>query len=599
VWSALENTAGAGRGTEMMSAAILMAGVERASVRSASSDRGEAGGISFAASLDESVGESASLQESKFAGETETELRNVAGAVVAHASSVLVGAKTSAVVAETLGRVKEKLVAAQEPSGQGELKNAVAAKIAQKQTMTAAVSYEKTTASDVGADEVELPVRVEEPSDDILPTAALTDGKPTEGLAVEGEPSRIATDDGERLQLSGIGRPVVQGPVEIAGNSKEVGSAKQTVKPQESAAVPTLLKKNGEPIANAVPVESKPVAVSTTDPAVSAIGQAVVGGIVPRGEIGTTTKDSSVTATVERPSVGVASVTIDGSARKELSQGEKTVVPDIETGMPVADDLSVRAKSGAVQGKVSAVTVSAGGDGDSKMQGAAGSAAAVVHAMAGGAEVSSGVGSGVVVFGSAAGDLIAAKVPPGDAAAHAAGLTTGSGEPQGPGVVGTSMEGVPRMLTATPSVLEVGIQNGTHGWLKVRAEMADGGVVNASVSAASSAGQEMLHRELPALTAYLQEERVAVNAVVVHAPLAAESAARNSAGMADAAGQESQTSDGGKEQRQNSAEPGVNGPEVNDSDEMKTYESLQGVDEDRLSPLAGYGSGGGWLSVRA
>ena len=77
----------------MMSAAILMAGVEQASVRSASSDRGEAGGISFAASLDESVGESTSLQESKFAGETETAIRNVAGAVVAQASSMLVGAK--------------------------------------------------------------------------------------------------------------------------------------------------------------------------------------------------------------------------------------------------------------------------------------------------------------------------------------------------------------------------------------------------------------------------------------------------------------------------------------------------------------------------
>ncbi len=578
----------------MISAAILMAGVEQASVRSASSDRGEAGGISFAASLDESVGESTSLQESKFAGETEIELRNVAGAVVAQASSVLVGAKTSAVVAETPVRVKEKLVAAQEPSGQGELKNAVAAKIAQKQTMTAAVSYGKTTTSDVGAGEVELPVWVEETSDDILPTAALTDGKPTEGLAVEGEQSRVATDDGERLQLSGVGRPVGQGLMEIAGSSKEVGSAKQTVKPQESAVVPTVLKKNGEPIANAVAAESKSAAVGTTDVTISVMGQAAVSGIVPRGEIGTTTKDSSVTATVVgRSSVGVVSVTIDGSA-----QGEKADVPDIVTGMPVAADLSVSAKSGSGQGKVLAVAISAGGDGDSKVQGAAGSAAAVVHAMAGGAEVSSGVGSGVV-FGGAAGDLIAAKAPAGDATAHATGLTTGSGEPHGSGVVGASMEAVPRMLTATPSVLEVGIQNGTHGWLKVRAEMADGGVVNASVSAASSAGQEMLHRELPALTAYLQEEKVAVNAVVVHAPLAAESAARNSTGMADAAGQESQRSDGGKGQRQNPAEPGVNGPGVHESDEMKTYESLQGVDEDRLSPLAGYGSGGGWLSVRA
>ena len=232
----------------------------------------------------------------------------------------------------------------------------------------------------------------------------MTDGKPTEGSAVEGEPSRVATGDGERLRLPSVGRPVVQDVVEIAGNSKEVGSAKQTVKPQESAAVPTMLKRNGEPIANAIAVESKSAAVGTTDVAISVMGQAVVSGIVPRGEIGTTTKDSSVTVTVVgRPSVGVASVTIDGSA-----QGEKADVPDIVTGMPVAADSGVSAKSGAGQGKVSAVAISAGGDGDSKVQGAAGSAAAVVHATAGGAEVSSGVGSGVV-YGGAAGDLIAAK----------------------------------------------------------------------------------------------------------------------------------------------------------------------------------------------
>ena len=223
------------------------------------------------------------------------------------------------------------------------MKNAVAAKIAQKQTMTAAVSYGKTTTSEVGAGEVELPVWVEETLMIFCRLLALTDGKPTEGLAVEGEQSRVATDDGERLQLSGVGRPVGQGLMEIAGSSKEVGSAKQTVKPQESAVVPTVLKKNGEPIANAVAAESKSAAVGTTDVTISVMGQAAVSGIVPRGEIGTTTKDSSETATVVgRSSVGVVSVTIDGSA-----QGEKAEVPDIVTGMPVAADLDVSAKSGS------------------------------------------------------------------------------------------------------------------------------------------------------------------------------------------------------------------------------------------------------------
>ena len=150
------------------------------------------------------------------------------------------------------------------------------------------------------------------------------------------------------------------------------------------------------------------------------------------------------------------------------------------------------------------------------------------------------------------------------------------------------------MLAATPTSLEVGIQNGTHGWLKVRAEMTDGGVVNASVSAASSAGQEMLHRELPGLTAYLQEEKVAVNAVIVHAPSAAGADARSSSGTDGAGGQTPQRNNEGERQHQNLTKATLNGAE-----ETMTYRSLHGVDEDGSSPLAAYSNGGSWLSVRA
>ncbi len=150
------------------------------------------------------------------------------------------------------------------------------------------------------------------------------------------------------------------------------------------------------------------------------------------------------------------------------------------------------------------------------------------------------------------------------------------------------------MLAATPTSLEVGIQNGTHGWLKVRAEMTDSGVVNASVSAASSAGQEMLHRELPALTAYLQGEKVAVNAVIVHAPSAAGTDARSSSGTDSAGGQTPQRSNGGEDQHQNLKKATLNG-----SGETMTYRGLHGVDEDGSLPLVAYASGGSWLSVRA
>jgi hypothetical protein len=150
------------------------------------------------------------------------------------------------------------------------------------------------------------------------------------------------------------------------------------------------------------------------------------------------------------------------------------------------------------------------------------------------------------------------------------------------------------MLTATPTSLEIGVQNGTHGWLKVRAEMTEGGVVTATVSAASSAGQEMLHRELPALTAYLQEEKVAVNALIVHAPSAGGSDPRSSSGMSGAGGQTPQRNNEGGEQHRNVGKTTLVG-----SDEPMTYWNSLGLAEDGSLPLAAYASGGSWLSVRA
>jgi hypothetical protein len=124
--------------------------------------------------------------------------------------------------------------------------------------------------------------------------------------------------------------------------------------------------------------------------------------------------------------------------------------------------------------------------------------------------------------------------------------------------------------------------------------MADGGVVNASVSATSSAGQEMLHRELPALTAYLQQEKVAVNAIVVHTTPAVAAEGRSSLGTDGGGGQAQQRGNEGGDQQQS-----VRKQTLNDTDGTMNYPGLQGVDEDGLSSLATYESGGSWLSVRA
>ena len=104
----------------------------------------------------------------------------------------------------------------------------------------------------------------------------------------------------------------------------------------------------------------------------------------------------------------------------------------------------------------------------------------------------------------------------------------------------------------------------------------------------------MLHRELPAITAYLQQEKVAVNAIAVHTPLAVGTEQRNSAGMNGNGGQTPQGGHEGSEPQQNIRKGLPAGP-----DEALTYQSLHGIDEDGSLPLATFASGGSWLSVRA
>jgi hypothetical protein len=160
----------------------------------------------------------------------------------------------------------------------------------------------------------------------------------------------------------------------------------------------------------------------------------------------------------------------------------------------------------------------------------------------------------------------------------------------------SSMDGAHKTLTATPTSLEVGVSDGTHGWLKIRAEMAQGGNVNTSLSTSSSAGQEMLHRELPSLAAFLKSEHVGVNAVVVQPMASTGSDLRGSFSGASGSehGQAQQSGGQGSEGRQSPANPtpthaGASVP----------YSSLGAVGEDEMFSSTSHVQGGGWLSVRA
>ena len=200
------------------------------------------------------------------------------------------------------------------------------------------------------------------------------------------------------------------------------------------------------------------------------------------------------------------------------------------------------------------------------------------------------------IAGAAAGVTAAAHAltskPQLEVSASSAGAMQ-TGTSTGPGVPGGHVDAAPRTLMASPTALEVGVPNGTHGWLKIRAEMTSGGMVDASLSTSSSSGQEMLHRELPSLTTYLQNEHVAVNTVVIQPAATAGADFRGLAGGMNGDGRGQSSAQGG-ESRQQTA-----GTVLNHSESAKSYVSVPGIGGDDLLSPASYVGGGGWLSVRA
>jgi hypothetical protein len=553
----------------MMSAAIPMAAtVEQMVVSRASSDSlvdpVELEKTSFAKSFNERIGEPVLSQGKSSAGEPAI-------------------AKKTGDIADIPSGVKEKIKGGQDISAQSELKIASAEKIAQPLMVAVTKPQEKVMAGDPGTKEVEPPTPVEQANGDASSVAAHTPNVVSIPKQVNDAPVLFVKFSEKDQPAVSDGRVVVPRESATEGDEKEIVSAKKTAKPQDSSVTPKVVQKTIEAVVTTTTKETMLAVPNLAVNSIPTVGQPVTTGIVLRHEIGKTTEGLSEMASgVANPSAGIAPASADVPVRKDVADGTKAVAVDTAAVMASPDVRSTVPKPGTDQEKVAAV------DGDATTQRAPWSATAISHAILGGAGISSGVAPVAAAVGNQAGDLTAVKLPVANTGTHATGLPNESRELDGAGVASPAMVGAPRMLTATPTALEVGIQNGTHGWLKVRAEMADGGLVNASVSAASSSGQEMLRRELPALTAYLQQEKVAVNTVVVHTTAAAGS----STGM---------DSRGDQQTPQKSNEGGKQGQDVGQvvadrTDEATGYEE---VGEDGLSPHATYAAGGSWLSVRA
>ncbi len=146
------------------------------------------------------------------------------------------------------------------------------------------------------------------------------------------------------------------------------------------------------------------------------------------------------------------------------------------------------------------------------------------------------------------------------------------------------------VLQTSSSALEVGLPHGAHGWVKIRAELDDGGLVHATLSARSLSGQEMLHRELPGLTRFLEAEHVAVQ------PLVTERS--STPGLDTGQGSNGSAADAQSGQKhQGGALSGLADPLTRGSDGAEQDNTLTGgmTDAGRLLRSSGSGS---WLNVR-
>jgi hypothetical protein len=607
----------------MLTTAVVMSvGAEQTSVRPVSSDRVEIEGMSFAKSFDERIALAVGAEAKTAADKGAAALRDVTSGVALNISDEVVavpdagkgkaiagqvaasgpGDGKSAAVAKSpdvavivAGGLQAKATFEKVPTEVGGIRNTTVTKDVDASKTVLGGSQGKSIAGSVSAVQDALPAgKVDTVAGDLprvqkdVPPVGVTHVAPMPQVRVAAPDRPVVPGGGQghvvqqEIEIAGAGKPETVAPVKKAAKSQESKTAsKVALKPAGAAdhVTATVTQAPGGMAAQTgVPV---PVAVIALTPA-------------QQNEIGKTPEGSSgeVVSAVAGRSAGVAVAATEGKDGKEGARSGKAPVEDSEPAVTAAGDVIASQKSGSESSKTVSSAISAGADGDGKMQSAT---VGLVHAPAGPTGAVSGLVAGVA-SGHVAGDVTAAKLQSGEASAHASALHAGSGEQDGSGVTAAPvMDGAHRTLTATPTALEIGIANGTHGWLKIRAEMTGGGVVNASLSAASPAGQEMLHRELPSLTAYLQQEQVAVNTVVVHAAVAGAESRDLSGGMnGEGSGQTQQRNSQGGEARQGTVSAGPNHTE-----EAVIYEGLNGVGADGLLSPASYAGGGSWLSVRA
>ena len=529
----------------MMSTSISMtAGIEQNKVRPASGDLPSSqGGLedaAFATSFNEGIAMSASSQGKHAADNVTTTMPCLKSTIV----------KTNPEqVAQILSGANKEPIEGQDCSLRVDLKHPSANKIVQPQMITVGGPGEKVTPENAKTNPAELLLDLKGSI-----TSSVSSDPQAVGTADRDSGSNVKSADGDSPVVPVIpysDSPVAQKEPGVGKKVIEGASLKNSAKAKEKVTGSTVQKSAKKIVDATVDVPKtvdrfKPVSEISAGSAISVAGQVDS----PETALGRKIRKAADIAStgvsvVTKSSAVIPSFTVDSEVRKELASGAKASLTNNSAAPAATSDSSGYANTEMSSQKTNPAVMPIRSDGDSMPQAVRESAAVSLH--------SPGLAAAAVFLGNTSGGSASIKLPVEDVGFHSPGLAAGSREQYGVGVATQSVDGTPRMLASTPTSLEVGIQNGTHGWLKVRAEMTDGGVVNASVSAAASAGQEMLHRELPALNTYLQEEKIAVNAVVVHAAPSAAAGfdARSSSDPDGAGGQTAQRGNEGNEREQN------------------------------------------------
>jgi hypothetical protein len=599
----------------MMSTAIAIAvGGERTNVNSAVSDRVGDEGMTFAQTFGERAGLSTDGQVKRTAGDTMGAARELPLKNAEELASAAGGAGSKTIVGKSAYESDDAGIAS---------KNALATKNPIAPSVTTVGGLSKNTAEPLPVKSGSLPNTLSKSV-----KAAIPQSKP---VVADSKTEAADSKPAEKELPTGKVKVVAEGPVAVPKGLTAAHSEDAELMPHEGAAGSDLLpvpKNAGEEPSvpqSKLPENNQDVAsAKKTEKANGAGGSKTVGRIAsPKTaeaqSAGVTDTPPGAIAAVQTPAPGngqgidFGKPVVSGSGEVVSTSGSAVAGPSTAPDASRPGGNAAAGKSQAegaedtlnpstaqtdatrsVEGSVESDAVSAPAGKDGNGRSGAVVAAIAVHPDAGSNAAASGTVPGMT-FGHALADVAGVKAQAGgEAVAHATSLHASSAEQEGAGTVETG--GMHRMLGATPTTLEVGVANGTQGWLKIRAEMTGGGVVNASLSSATSAGQEMLHRELPGLTAYLHQERVTVNTVVVHTATAAGAAFQPSGGMdADQRGQMQQQDPkrGGEEERQ-----GVEGIASDRPEDAMTNGGLNGLSESELLSPGMFAGGGGYLNVR-